>query len=81
MLQHFSCNLSLSRIMFWYYRKQVSTLRNFTLLKKDMNDYCSERSNKMSLQILRLINHYIIYDVDYLCKQLNVYTILQSNIV
>ena len=46
-----------------------------------MNDYRFERLNKMSLPILNLSNHYIIFNVNYLSKQLNAYTILQSNVV
>ena len=45
------------------------------------NDCHFERSNKMSFLILQLINHYIIYNANYLSKQLNVYAILQSNII
>ena len=75
----FCCHLSLPLVSCFGTVENSEHTKEMYLLIKDMNDYHFERLNKMSLLILHSINPYIIYDVNYLSKLLNVYTILQSN--
>ena len=71
--------LSSSRMMFGTVENSEHT-KDIYLFIKDVNRYHFERSNKMSLLILHLKDLYNIYNSNYL-KQLNVCTVLHSNVV
>ena len=63
-----SLYFSLSQESYFGTVENIEHTKEFYLFIKDMNDYCFERLNKMSLLILHLINCYTIYSINHVSE-------------